>query len=73
MVDVECEPDGDAAPGRIGERARDEARSRLLEVEVVEREIESAARAGDELSRVLGDLQGALTAVRECPNLDRQA
>jgi hypothetical protein len=73
MIDVEREADGDAAPRRVGERACDETGRGLLEVEVVEGEIEGAAGGGDELARVLGDLEGALTAVRECPNLDRQA
>ena len=73
MVDVEREPDGDTSPRRVRERARDEARGRLFEVEVVEREVERPSRSGDELSRILGDLEGALAPVRQRADLDRQA
>jgi hypothetical protein len=73
VVDVEGEPDGDPASRRGRERAGDEPRGRLLEVEVVEREVERALRGGDELAGILGDLEGALAPVRQCPDLDRQA
>jgi hypothetical protein len=55
------------------ERARDELPGRLLEVEVVEREVEGLLRGGDELARVLGDLERALAAVGEGADLERQA
>jgi hypothetical protein len=73
VVDVEGEPDGDAPPRRVREGARDETGCGLLEVEVIEGEIERLLRAGDELTRVFGDLEGALTAVRQGSDLDRQA
>jgi hypothetical protein len=55
------------------ESARDQLSGWLLEVEVVEREIESLLRGGDELARVLGDLERALAAVGEGADLERQA
>jgi hypothetical protein len=62
------------APARCGrERARDQLPSRLLEIEVVERQVEALLGGGDELARVLGDLEGALAAVREGADLERQA
>jgi len=45
VVGVEGQPDGNAAPRGVQERARDEARRRLLEIEVIESEIESLLRA----------------------------
>jgi hypothetical protein len=73
VVDVERKPDGDAALGDIGDRARNETRGRLLKVEVVEREIERFASRGDELSGEFGDLERRLTAVRQGADVDRQA
>jgi hypothetical protein len=73
VIDVEREPDGDAPPRSVREGARDETGGRLFEVEVVEGKLEGRSRAGDELARVLGDLEGALTPVGQGPNLDRQA
>jgi hypothetical protein len=59
--------------GRRRERARDELPRRLLEVEVVEREVEGLLRGGDELACVLGDLERALAAIGEGADLERQA
>jgi hypothetical protein len=73
MIDVEGQTDRDASPGDVGERARDEASRRLGEVEVVEGEVEALLRGRDELAYVLGDLEGALAAVRQCSDLDCQA
>jgi hypothetical protein len=73
VVDVEGEPNGDAASRRVRQCAGDEPGGRLLEVEVVEREVERALRGRDELAGILGDLEGALAPVRQCPDLDRQA
>jgi hypothetical protein len=73
VVDIEGEADRHASAGDVRDRARDELGGRLLEVEVVEGEIEALLRPGDELPEVLGDLQGGLAAVGECPDLERQA
>jgi hypothetical protein len=73
VVDVEGEADGHSAPGDSHERARDELGGRLLEVEVVEGEVECLLGRRDELPGVLGDLEGALAAVRQCADFDRQA
>jgi hypothetical protein len=58
---------------RRRQRARDELPGRLLEVEVVEREVEALLGPGDELARVLGDLERLLAAVGEGADLERQA
>jgi hypothetical protein len=57
----------------VGERARHEPRGRLLEIEVIEGEVESAARGRYELANVLGDLERALPPVRQRADVDRQA
>jgi hypothetical protein len=59
--------------GGRGKRACDQFPGRLLEVEVVERQVEALLRGRDELARVLGDLERALTAVGEGADLERQA
>jgi hypothetical protein len=73
VVDVERQPYRDAAMRRVYERAGDEPRGRLVEVEVVQGEIEGLLRARDELADELGDLEGALAPIRQCAYLDRQA
>jgi DNA gyrase/topoisomerase IV subunit A len=73
VVDVVREADGDATLCRRREGARDELRGRLLEIEVVEGEVERLSRRRDELTGVLGDLERALAAVRQCPDVERQA
>jgi hypothetical protein len=59
--------------GSRRQRARDELPGRLLEIEVVEREVEALLGSGDELARVFGDLERALAAVGEGADLERQA
>jgi hypothetical protein len=73
VIHVERKPNGYTPPGHVRERACDEPGGRLLEVEVVEREVEARLRSGDELTDVFGDLEGALAPVRQCPDFDRQA
>jgi hypothetical protein len=73
VVDVEREPNRDAALSGGRQSARDEPRGRLLEVEVVEGEVECLPSAREKFADVLGDLERALSAVRECADLDRQA
>jgi hypothetical protein len=70
VVDVEREAYLDAAALRIEEGGGDELRSFLLEVEVVEREVERLPCTGEEVGRVLGDLERGLAAVRQCPERD---
>jgi hypothetical protein len=45
VVGVEGQPYGNTAPRGVRERARNEARRRLLEIEVIESEIERLLRA----------------------------
>jgi hypothetical protein len=72
VVDVEGEPNGHTAAGSVGDRACHELRSRLLEVEVVEREIKGLPRLRDELTGELRDLEGGLAPVGQRPDPDRQ-
>jgi hypothetical protein len=73
VVDVVGQAHLHASVGGGRQRARDELAGRLLEVEVVERQVEARLRRGDELARVLGDLERALAAVGEGADLERQA
>jgi hypothetical protein len=73
VVDVVCETDGDAALRGGREGARDELRGGLLEIEIVESEVERLSCCRDELSGVLGDLECALAAVSQCPDVECQA
>jgi hypothetical protein len=73
VIDVEGEAHGHAPTGRVGDRARHQPGGRLLEVEVVEREVERTARGRNELARVLGDLECALASVGQGADVDRQA
>jgi hypothetical protein len=70
VVGVECEPDCDAAAAGLEEGIGDELRGVLLEVEVVEREVERRACAGEEVGYELGDLERGLTSVRQGPDGD---
>jgi hypothetical protein len=73
VVDVEREAHGDASSRGVRQRAGDEPRGGLLQVEVVEGEIEGLLGSGDEVPGVFGDLEGGLTPVGQRANLDRQA
>jgi hypothetical protein len=70
VVDVEGEPDLDAAALRLQERRRDQLRGLLLEVEVVQGEIEGLLGLREEPGRVLGDLERGLTPVPESAEFD---
>ncbi len=70
MVDVEREPDGDSAALRLEQRVRDEPGRLLLEVEVVEREVQSLARVGEEAGREPADLERGLASVRQGADVD---
>ncbi len=70
MVDVEGEPDLDAAAPRREESCRDELRRLLLEVEIVEGQVEGLLGLGEEAGRVLGDLERGLTPVQESAERD---
>ena len=65
MVDVEGEADGDAASRRLDQRPGDELCRRLLQVEVVERQIEAAPRVREERGDLLRDGDRGLAPVRE--------
>jgi hypothetical protein len=70
VVDVESEPDRDAAALRLEESRRDELRRLLLEVEVIEGKVEGLLGLGQEPGRVLGDLERGLSPVPESAELD---
>jgi hypothetical protein len=71
VVLVEGEPDGYAPPGRVFDRPRDQPLGLVGEAEVVDSDVESALRAGDEASERLRDLDRGLAAVGERPDLDQ--
>jgi hypothetical protein len=70
VVDVEGEPNLDAAALRLEQRRRDQLRRLLLEVEVVEGEVEGLLGGGQEAGRVLGDLERGLASVAKSAELD---
>jgi hypothetical protein len=70
MVDVEGEPHRDAALLSVEQGGRDELCGLLLEVEVVEREVEALLRSAQEAGDELGDLERALTPVRQGADVD---
>jgi hypothetical protein len=70
VINVECEPDCDSPVLGFEERLGDEFRRLLLEVEVVQREVEGGARAREEVGREFGDLECALTSVRQRADFD---
>ena len=73
MVDVVCEPDGDAALRCGDERALDDRPQVVGEMEVVDRDLERALCAGEVVrERVRGALR-RLRAVRERLELDQDA
>jgi hypothetical protein len=73
VVDVVREPNGDAALRGGGERVLDDRLQVVRQVEVVDRDLERALRAGEEVGeRVRGAIRG-LRAVAECLQLDQDA
>jgi hypothetical protein len=70
VVDVEGEPDLDAPPLGVEERAGDELRGGLLQVEVVEGQVERILRPREEVGDQLGDLERGLASVGQCADLD---
>jgi hypothetical protein len=73
VVDVVGEPNRDAAPARALEGAADDLRGRVVEPDVVEREVERALRGVDEVGDRLRDLGSRLPAVGERANVDQDA
>jgi hypothetical protein len=71
VVDVVGEPHGDAALRRGDERVLDDLRGRRWETQVVERDVEAAVRAVEDVRDRVGDLVGGLTAVGERADLDQ--
>jgi predicted RNA-binding protein associated with RNAse of E/G family len=73
VVDVVREPDGDAALRRGDERALDDRLQVVREVEVVDRDLERALRAGEVVGERVRGALGRLRAVRERLELDQDA
>jgi hypothetical protein len=68
VVDVVGESDGDAAPRGAGERVREDARERVRQADVVDRDLERRARAVDPVGERVSDLLRRLAAVVERPD-----
>jgi hypothetical protein len=73
VIDVEGEPNGDAPSGDTRERVGHELGRRLEEVEVVEGEVEARPGGGEEISDLPRDFEGALAAVGQGVDVNRQA
>ena len=73
VVDVECEADRDAPLLCLDDLVCDDLRGRLLEVEVVQREVEAPLGCLEESGEPLGDLERGLAAVGEGVRLDHEA
>ena len=71
MVDVVGQPDGDPARAGALEGAADDLRRRVMEPEVVERDVEAALGLVDEIGDRLRDLGRGLAAVRERADVDQ--
>jgi len=73
MVDVVREADRDAALRGGGERALDDRLQVVRQVEVVDRDLERALRAGEEVGESVRGALCGLRAVPECLQLDQDA
>jgi hypothetical protein len=71
IVDVVREPNRDTALGGVDERALDDQRELVGEMEVVDGDLERVLRARDERGQRLGRLLGRLASVDERPQLDQ--
>lgn len=71
MVDVVRQPDGDAALAGALEGIPDDLRRRVVEPDVVERDVERALGAVDEVGDRLRDLRRGLPAVRQLADVDQ--
>ena len=71
MVEVVCESQCDAARVGVAQRAADDRREVVREVEVVHRDVEGVLRRSDELGQCVGGVDGRLAAVGQCADFDR--
>jgi hypothetical protein len=67
MVDVVGQPDRNAALGRTREGAADDLLQVVRQPDVVDRDLERAARRGDPVGELASDLLRRLAAVGERP------
>ena len=72
VVDVVDEPDRDAARDGRRERALDDLREIVRQVEVVDRDLERRVRAGKELGELVRRALGRLRAVGERREADQR-
>ena len=72
MVDVVGEPDGDPARARALEGAADDLRRRVMEPEVVERDVEAALGLVDKVGDRLRDLGRGLPAIAKRADVDQE-
>lgn len=72
MVDVVGEPDGHAARSGALEGASDDLRRRIMEPDVVERDVEAALGLVDEVGDRLRDLRRRLASVGERADVDQE-
>jgi len=73
VIEVVREPDAHAALRRGDERGANDLGGLVAEAEVVERQVEAAAGAPDELGDSVRDRQRRLAAVRQQAQLDAVA
>ncbi|MDQ5821293.1 MAG: hypothetical protein M3540_07635, partial [Actinomycetota bacterium] len=71
VVDVVGEPNRDPAVASALERAADDLRRRVVQADVVERDVEAVLRRVEEFSDGLRDLGRGLPAVRQFADLDQ--
>ena len=72
MVDVVRQPDRDPARAGALEGAADDLRRRVVEPNVVERDVEAALGLVDEVRDRLRDLGRGLASVRERADVDQE-
>ena len=72
MVDVVGQPDGNAARSGALEGAADDLRRRIMEPDVVERDVEAALGLVDEVGDRLGDLRSSLPAIAKRADVDQE-
>jgi hypothetical protein len=73
MVEVVGEPDVDAACRGGGQRTADDRREWVRQPDVIDRDLERALCAGDEVGECVRGLFRRLAAVAESPELYRAA
>jgi hypothetical protein len=71
MVGVVCEPHGDAAAERRGQRADHRLAERRRQPEIVDRDVEADPGLAEERRERVGDLGGRLAPVRQQAELDQ--